>query len=180
MGISIVDSRPLFELRAEIAVAAAPEKTYSVVSDLRRSGEWSPECKGGEWVSGEPGALGAVFRGENLRSADVVGWAPLIRGVWYTECQVVAAEPSRTFQWAMRTHTGRNQASVWGFDMRPTDSGCVLVHHFRMDEATEGIRKIVSDLDEAARKRFVVEWTAKLEDDLAVTLQRIKTIVEQD
>ena len=180
MQMSVIDSQPLFELRAEIEVAAAPEVTYSVVSDLPRSGEWSPECRGGEWISGEPATVGAVFRGKNVRSEDVVGWAPLIRGVWYTECQVVAAEPGRTFQWAMRTHTGVNQASVWGFDMRPTDSGCRLVHHFRMDQTTEGIRKIVADLDESARKRFVVEWTAKLEEDLAVTLRRIKTIVENE
>lgn len=179
MGNSIVDSQPLFELRAEIAVSAKPEEVYSVVSDLRRSGEWSPECKGGEWVSGGASAVGSVFRGENLRPDDVVAWAPLIRGVWYTECQIVAAEPGRTFQWAMRTHTGKNQDSVWGFDMKPTESGCILVHHFRMDRATEGIHKIVADLDEDARKRFVVEWTAKLEQDLAATVERIKAIVEQ-
>src|SRR4051812_3824382 len=101
MGTSIVDTEPLFELRSEITVAASPELVYSVVSDLPRSGEWSPECTGGEWVSGTPGTVGAVFRGSNLRPEDVVGWAPLIRGVWHTDSQVVAAEPGRTFRWAM-------------------------------------------------------------------------------
>lgn len=177
---SIVDTRPLFDVRAEIEIAATPEKVYSVVSDLPRSGDWSPECRGGEWISGEPASLGAVFRGKNVRSEDVVGWAPLIRGVWYTECQVVAAEPGRTFQWAMRTHAGQNQSSVWGFSMRPSERGCVLTHHFRMDEATEGIHKIVKDMDEPDRRRFITEWTDKLEDDLAVTLRRIKTIIENE
>jgi Polyketide cyclase / dehydrase and lipid transport len=175
---SIVDNVPLFELRAQIPISATPEKVYSVVSDLRRSAEWSPECRGGEWIAGEPATVGAIFRGENLRPDDVVAWAPLIRGVWYTECQVVAAEPGRTFRWAMRTHTGRNQESVWGFDMEPTVGGTILVHHFRMGRATEGIHKIVKDLDETDRKRFVVDWTAKLEGDLADTLRRIKEVVE--
>lgn len=180
MSASIIDTVPLFDIRSEIPVSAPADKVYSVVSDLTRSGEWSPECLGGEWVSGEPRTVGAVFRGKNLRSTEVVAWAPLIRGVWYTEAQVVAAEPGRTFRWAMRTHAGENQDSVWGFDMKPAESGCVLVHHFRMGRATEGIRKIVKDLDEDDRKRFVTDWTAKLEHDLAVTLERIKNVVEKE
>jgi hypothetical protein len=180
MTQSITDTIPLFDLRSEIPVSAPAEKVYSVVSDLTRSGEWSPECTGGEWVSGEPASVGAVFRGANLRRDDVVGWAPLVRGVWYTESQVIAAEPGRTFRWAMRTHVGENQDSVWGFDLEPTDAGCILVHHFRMGRATAGIHKIVADLDEEARKRFIVEWTAKLKDDLSATLERIKAVVEKD
>jgi hypothetical protein len=180
MSHSVIDTVPLFELRSEIHVSASADKVYSVVSDLSRSGEWSPECLGGEWTSGEPSTVGAVFRGKNLRPEDVVGWAPLIRGIWYTEAQVLAAEPGRTFQWAMRTHVGENQDSVWGFDMVPTESGCVLVHHFRMGRATEGIHKIVKDLNEEDRQRFITDWTAKLVDDLAITLDRIKAVVEKD
>ncbi|WP_213450421.1 SRPBCC family protein [Rhizomonospora bruguierae] len=180
MNESIVDSVPLFDLRSRIEVSASPERVYSVVSDLTRSGEWSPECRGGQWIAGEAATVGAVFRGENLRPDDVVAWAPLIRGVWYTECQIVAAEPGRTFRWAMRTHTGENQQSVWGFDIEPREAGAVLTHHFRMGPATEGIRKIVKDLDEPDRKRFVVDWTAKLEGDLAETLHRIKEVIEKE
>lgn len=179
MEKSIVESEPLFDLSTETAVAAPPDEVYAVVSDLPRSGEWSPECMGGEWVSGEPGAVGSVFRGENLRPEDVVSWAPLIRGTWHTECQIVAADPGRTFRWAMRTHAGERQDSLWGFDLRPTESGCILVHHFRMDRATEGIHKIVGDLDEESKRRFIREWTAKLEQDLATTVTRIKAIVEK-
>lgn len=179
MSQSIIDSTPLFELRAGIAVSATANEVYAVVSDLTRSAEWSPECMGGEWTSGEPGSVGAIFRGENHRRTDVVGWAPLVRGTWYTEAEVVAAEPGRTFRWAMRTHAGENQDSVWGFDVEPAAEGCVLVHHFRMGRATQGIHKIVADLDETGRKRFVDEWTDKLEQDLAQTLKRIKDVIEQ-
>jgi hypothetical protein len=179
MSQSIVDSSPLFELRADIQVSATPEETYSVVRDLARSGEWSPECLGGEWVSGEPSMVGAVFRGKNLRSEDVVGWAPLVRGIWHTECRVTAAQPGRTFRWMMLTHARDDQESIWGFDLDAADGGCVLTHHFRMGKATAGIHKIVADLDEAARKRFVAEWTAKLEQDLTDTLKRIKDVIEQ-
>lgn len=180
MTASIIDSTPLFELRADIVVAATPDKTYSVVSDLGRSGEWSPECLGGEWVSGEPATVGAIFRGKNLRSEEVVAWAPLVRGVWYTEAKVTAAEPGRTFQWMMLTHARDDQESVWGFDVAPAEGGCVLTHHFRMGKATAGIHKIVADLDEDERKKFVVDWTDKLVQDLGHTLKRIKDVVEAE
>jgi polyketide cyclase/dehydrase/lipid transport protein len=175
---SIIDSSPLFELSTETRVAATPQEIYSVVSDLGRSGEWSPECQGGEWISGAPSMVGAIFRGENLRAEDVVGWAPLVRGTWYTECRVVAAEPGRTFRWMMLTHAQEDQESVWGFDIEAAGDGCKLVHHFRMGKATAGIHKIVAEMDETERKQFVEDWTAKLVQDLDDTVKRIKDVIE--
>ncbi|MFD7732302.1 SRPBCC family protein [Kitasatospora phosalacinea] len=179
MTQTVIDSSPLFELSARTRVAADPAAVYAVVSDLARSGEWSPECRGGEWTEGDPGRVGSVFRGENLRSEDVVGWAPLVRGTWYTEAKVVRAEPGRTFQWMMLTHAGADQESIWGFDVEAEDGRTVLTHHFRMGTATAGIHEIVADLDEADRVRFVKEWTAKLAEDLDATLARIKDVIEQ-
>lgn len=178
MSTSVIDESPLFELEARIPVAASPDDVYAVVSDLPRSAEWSPECRGGEWVAGEPGAVGSVFRGENLRAEDVVGWAPLVRGVWHTEARITAAEPGRTFRWMMLSHAGEGQESIWGFDIEPAEEGAVLVHHFRMGRATAGIHKIVAELDETDRKRFITEWTEKLEQDLDATLTRIKGVIE--
>ncbi|MHB9864565.1 SRPBCC family protein [Streptomyces sp. YIM S03343] len=178
---TIIEKSPLFELDARILVSATPAEIYAVVSDLGRSKEWSPECMGGEWITGEPSAVGSVFRGENLRSEDVVGWAPLVRGTWYTEARVVAAEPGRTFRWMMLTHAQEDQESIWGFDIDDAGDGASwLVHHFRMGRATAGIHKIVADLDEADRVRFVEEWTSKLVQDLDATLTRIKAVIEKD
>ncbi|MGW7002561.1 SRPBCC family protein [Streptomyces sp. NPDC054933] len=179
MSQSIIEISPLFELRADMPVSATPDEVYSVVSDLTRSAEWSPECRGGEWISGEPRTVGAIFRGENDRSEEVVAWAPLIRGIWYTESKVIAAEPGRTFRWMMLTHAREDQESIWGFDIAPTAGGSVLTHHFRMGKATAGIHHIVADLDEEQRKQFVVDWTEKLEQDLDDTLKRIKDVIEK-
>lgn len=178
---SVIDSSPLFEFRSEIKVAATPDRIYSVVSDLTRSCEWSPECRGGEWVGGSPAAVGTVFRGENERAPEVVGWAPVVRGTWYTEAEVVAAEPGLTFRWAMLTASGEKQESVWGFDIEPGAAADTptLVHHFRMGRATEGIRSITAELDEPARRKFIAEWGSKIEGDLAATVRRIKRVIEQ-
>jgi hypothetical protein len=179
MNDSVIDRTPLFELQADVHIeGVAPVQVYSVVSDLPRSGEWSPECQGGEWISGEPAKVGSVFRGENLRSDEVVAWAPLVRGTWHTEARVVAAEPGRTFRWMMLSHAGEDQESVWGFDVKPWERGAILVHHFRMGKATKGIHKIVSDLDEDGRKCFIEDWTAKLRQDLDHTVKRIKDVIE--
>ncbi|UQW99956.1 SRPBCC family protein [Streptomyces sp. RerS4] len=176
---NIIETSPLFELDARIHVKATPEEVYAVVSDLPRSAEWSPECMGGEWISGEPSQVGSIFRGENLRSEQVVAWAPLVRGTWYTDARVTAAEPGRTFRWMMLTHAQEDQESIWGFDVEADGEGTTLTHHFRMGKATAGIHKIVADLDEDGRKRFVEDWTAKLEKDLDATLLRIRDVIEK-
>ncbi|MFI7013390.1 SRPBCC family protein [Streptomyces sp. NPDC050164] len=179
MANTILEKSPLFELRAGKRISARPEEVYAVVSDLPRQVEWSPECRGGEWVSGEPSTVGAIFRGENLRSEDVVAWAPLIRGTWHTEARVVAAEPGRTFQWMMLTHAREDQESIWGFDIEADGDGSVLTHHFRMGKPTAGIHKIVKDMNESECEKFITDWTAKLEQDLDETLDRIKDVIEK-
>jgi hypothetical protein len=174
-----VKSSPLFQVRATVSVAAAPDEVYAVVSDLARSGEWSMECTGGSWVSGVPGAVGSVFRGVNFRPADVVSWAPVVRGEWTTESEVVVAEPGRRFSWSMRDSAGVRQDSVWSFEVAPAEHGSVLTHHFRMGDPTEGITGITADMDDAARQRFFTEWGEKIEKDLAATLGRIKAVIER-
>jgi Polyketide cyclase / dehydrase and lipid transport len=179
MSETTIEETSLFLCRADVHVSATPDEVYAVISDLPRSGEWSVECTGGKWISGEPSTVGAVFRGENLRSPEVVAWAPVVRGTWSTESEIVAAEPGKRFRWAMRTKSGQRQDSVWAFDIEPDGEGSVLVHHFRMGTPTEGIRGIVADMDAEAERKFFVEWGAKLELDLAATLLRIKSVIEK-
>jgi hypothetical protein len=165
----------LFEVRVSVPVAASPADVYAVVSDLPRSGEWSSECRGGTWIHGTPATVGAVFRGRNYRSEDVVEWAPVVRGEWTTEAEVVAAEPGRKFSWSMRNSKGHKQDSVWTYEIEPA----VLTHRFRMGEPTEGIEGITADMDDADRQRFFSEWGKKLEGDMAATLDRVKAVIEK-
>lgn len=168
----------LFHVRAAVAVAASPGVVYDTVSDLPRSGEWSTECRGGSWVTGTPATVGAVFRGVNVRADDVVAWAPVVRGEWTTEAEVVSAEHGRRFSWSMRDSMGRKQDSVWTFEVEGTATGSRLTHHFRMGRATEGITGITSGMDDTEKQRFFSEWGKKLEGDLADTLDRIKAVIE--
>jgi hypothetical protein len=180
MGETSNTNAPLFSVRADIPIAATPDAVYAVVTDLPRSAEWSVECIGGRWISGPPAQIGSVFRGENTRSADVVAWAPVVRGNWSTESEVITAEPGRAFRWAIRDSAGNPQESVWSFEIEPRDDGCLLIHHFRMGKATEGIRGITAEMDDAAKRRFFTEWSTKLAGDLAATLDRIKIVIEKE
>ncbi|WBB60971.1 SRPBCC family protein [Streptomyces sp. WMMC500] len=175
----------LFDVRAEVRIAAPPDEVYATVSDLPRCGAWSEECNGGEWISGAPATVGAVFRGENHRSPDVVAWAPVVRGDWTTEAEVVAAVPGRRFGWAMRDRAGRRQQSLWTYEIEaaPPDgeqpAGSLLVHHFWMGRATEGIRGITAAMSEAEKKEFFSAWAAKLETEMAATVRRLKGVIEK-
>ncbi|MEV4501917.1 SRPBCC family protein [Streptomyces klenkii] len=168
----------ILSVQARILIAAAPGAVYETVSDLTRSGEWSRECTGGRWVSGTPRTVGAVFRGENYRGADVVPWAPVVRGPWTTESEVVAAEPWRLFQWVVRDSAGRRQDSTWTYELQATADGCLLVHRYRLGRLTEGLAKIFEQLGEDGRRRFTAAWNEKLADDVAASLSRIKSVVE--
>ncbi|MEV5107675.1 SRPBCC family protein [Streptomyces massasporeus] len=174
------ENLPLFDLSVEAYVARPAEFVYAIVSDLPRSHLWSEECTGGEWIEGEPGALGSVFRGHNARPDDVVAWAPVVRGSWTTTAVIVTHEPPHRFAWAMRTLSGRAQDSVWGFTLHTADGSTRLVHHFRMGAATEGIQKITAGMDEGERKRFFHEWGIKVKNDMTTTLGRLKKIIESD
>ncbi len=169
----------LFLVRVSVPVAASPRDVYAVVSDLPRSGEWSTECRGGSWVGGTPATVGAVFRGVNFREEDVVAWAPVVRGEWTTEAEVVAAEPGRRFSWSMRDSKGQKQDSVWTYEVEPFEGGSLLTHHFRMGDPTEGITGITAAMDDVDKQRFFSEWGKKLEGDLAATLDRIKAVIEE-
>ncbi|MGV9976363.1 SRPBCC family protein [Micromonospora wenchangensis] len=172
--------RELFAVHGEIEVNATGQHIYEVVSDLPASGRWSPECRGGKWISGTPGAVGAVFRGDNVRSDDVVPWAPVVRGEWQTTAEVVRAAPGRMFAWAMRNSAGERQESVWSYEINAVPGGgSLLIHRFRMGEATEGIRGITAGLDAEATERFFTQWTDKLRGDIELTLARLKTYIEQ-
>lgn len=49
-----------------IRINAAPETVYALVSDVTRTGEWSPVCKECWWDEGDGPRVGVVFTGRNV------------------------------------------------------------------------------------------------------------------
>jgi hypothetical protein len=101
-------------------VAADPLTVWSMVTDLPRMGEFSPENLGGEWVGGATGpAVGARFRGTNRNGALQ----------WWTRVRVVACEHGRRFTFDVRTPFGV-RVSRWSYEITPTPGGCRLTEHW--------------------------------------------------
>lgn len=97
-----------------LEISAPADLVWSLVTDLPRMGEYSPENTGGKWVRGKGPEVGAVFRGINRRG----------RRRWTTWAYVTAAEPPTIF--SFRVGAGPLTTTIWSYLIEPTDSGCLV------------------------------------------------------
>lgn len=105
-----------------VDVAADPATVWSLITDLPRMGEFSPENVGGHWV--HPGTIpvvGSRFRGTNRNDA--------AHKIWWTRVRVVECVPERLFTFDVRTPFGI-RVSRWSYQLAPTDGGCRLTEHW--------------------------------------------------
>ena len=102
-----LEPRPL---TARIDVAAPPAAVWAVVSDVRRTGEWSPECR--RVLPLGPVRVGALLVGLNRRGR--VHWATLSR--------VTAYAPEREIGWRVLTN-----GAEWRYELRPEGAGTSVV-----------------------------------------------------
>ena len=94
-------------------ITAAPEVVWSLISDVTRMGEWSPEATGAIWKAGATGpALGAKFKGTNANG----------KKSWKTDCEITAFEPGRAF--GFRVTAGPLKIAEWDYRIEPTGTGC--------------------------------------------------------
>lgn len=111
----------------DLVVPAHPDAVYAVVCDVTRIGERSPECHTAGWLPGAAaGTVGSVFRGSNR-----AGWAAR----WSRRCEVVAAEPGRTFVFRTlpeRFDVSRRDSTTWRYDLEPVDGGTRVRHSYEI------------------------------------------------
>ena len=101
-----------------IRVDVTPEQLWDLVSDITRTGEWSPICKSCWWVEGDGPVVGARFVGHN-ETPD---------RTWETTSTVTEAERGVEFGWQV------GEAFVhWRYTFEPEDGGTRLTEwwHFR-------------------------------------------------
>ena len=144
----------------QVYVDAPPQLVYRVVSDVRRMGEWSPETIKCDWLEGATGpAVGARFKGANKRG--------LI--TWSTKPTVVVADPGREFAFDVGTDTR------WTYRFDPDGA------RTRLTESFEMLRDLRWYYALAERWLMrVKDRRADLERGMAVTLERIKHVVESE
>ena len=99
------------EFSDSIVVSIAPDQLYAIVSDVTRTGEWSPVCRACWWDEGDGPRVGAHFTGRNEDG----------ERTWETRSEVVVAEPGQEFAWEVNGGWVR-----WAFALQPTDGGTRL------------------------------------------------------
>lgn len=146
----------VLELSTEID--APVERVWAIVSDLKRMGEWSPQCRK-MVVFGEvrPGA-----RTLNVNRKGVL--------VWPTSAKVVAVSPKERI--AFRVSENK---TVWSYTLEATASGTRVIERREAPNGTTGFSQFFV-------KRFL-GGNRGLESDLKrgmeTTLARIKTEAER-
>jgi uncharacterized protein YndB with AHSA1/START domain len=96
-------------LTATLDVAAPPDRVWDVVADVRRTGEWSPECRR-VLPLGRLG-VGTLLVGVNRRGR--VGWVTVSR--------VTACTPGRELGWVVLTNR-----SEWRYRLEPSERGTTI------------------------------------------------------
>jgi polyketide cyclase/dehydrase/lipid transport protein len=143
-----------------VVVAVSPETLYDLVSDVTRTGEWSPVCRACWWDEGHSGRVGDWFTGRN----EVPG------RTWETRSQVVAADRGREFAWVVGGKLVR-----WGFVLEPVGDGTRLTETWEFLPAGQAFFAERYG-DDAARQ--VEDRTRAAHEGIPATLAAIKRIAE--
>jgi hypothetical protein len=144
-----------------VHIDAEPLAVWSLVSDITRMGEYSPEVFETEWLDGAAGpAVGVRYRGHVKRNE---------RGpTYWTVCKITECTPGEVFEFAV---VYRDTAvNTWRYEFRPADgAGTDVTESFRL--ADNVLTKIYSVLGGSLRKR-------RNERDMRTTLERVKAAAE--
>lgn len=143
-----------------ISVAVPPDDLYALVSDVTRTGEWSPVCKACWWDDGDGPRVGAHFTGRNETP----------ERTWETRSQVVAADAGREFAWEVNNGWVR-----WGYTFDAEGDGTRLAEHWEfLPAGLAGFRERFGDAaDDEIAKRSEAARTG-----IPETLAAIKRVAE--
>ncbi len=145
-------------ISATIDIDATPESVWSVVSDLKRMGEWSPQCK--KMIIFGRG----IKKGTRTLNLNQSG-----KMFWPTTAKVIEFEPTKKL--AFRITENR---TVWSYELERTAAGTRLTESRR---APNGVSSASSFAIDKAMGG-VSDFEASLERGIETTLARIKTEVE--
>ncbi|WP_445155063.1 SRPBCC family protein [Arthrobacter sp. Hor0625] len=149
------------QYQESVTVQASADALYDLVSDITRTGEWSPVCTSCWWDDEDSaGRVGAWFTGRN----------EIPQRTWETRSQVVAAERGREFAWVVGGKYVR-----WGFALSPADAGTVLSESWEFLPA--GIAMFEEKYGDKAQAQ-IAERTQQALDGIPKTLAAIQRIAE--
>ena len=147
-------------IESSIEIDAPPARVWEVISDVRNAPQWSSQAvkvitPGGRTTKGT-WALNINKRG------------PVF---WPTTSRVVEFEPGRRFANRISENT-----PIWVFELEPTaNGGTRLTERREVPEGLTFISKFLTDKLFGGQPSF----TSEMGEGVSLSLQRIKTLVEQ-
>lgn len=141
-------------LEETIDVAAPPAKVWSLVTDLPRMSQWSPQVVR-TIVRGGPVQLGSRALNINRRG-------PL---VWTTRTKVVAFDPHREFAFRIKENY-----TIWSFTLEPTETGTRVTQRRRTPDGISDISLKLTRIALGGQEKFTQELRAGMRQ----TLERVK------
>lgn len=143
-----------------IFVEASTEAIYELVSDVSRTGSWSPVCKACWWDEGQSPGVGAWFTGRN----------ELPERTWETKSQVVAAERGKEFTFVVGGTRTR-----WSYSFEPAEDGTTVTESWEL--LPDGVTFFEERFGDQAQAQIENREQAAREG-IPVTLARIKAAAE--
>lgn len=151
----------MYTYQESVTIKASAQTVYDIVSDITRTGEWSPVCTSCWWDDqANAGEVGAWFTGRNV----------LPERTWETRSQVVSAEPGREFAWVVGGKFVR-----WGYTLTEVDAGTVLTESWEL--LPEGITMFGEKYGDQAPAQ-IADRTQQALSGIPKTLSAIKEIAE--
>lgn len=146
---------------ASIVIHAPASVVYAAVSDVTRTGEWSPVCQECWWDEGDGPWTGAFFTGRNVTPTRT----------WTTRCEVIVADVDRAFGWSV------SDGNVeWIYTLDVVDGGTELTESWVFTE--KGQHHFRERFGDTAPEEIDSRTTAA-RDGIPVTLAAIKQAIER-
>lgn len=144
-----------------ILIDADPAAVYAAVSDVTRTGEWSPQCRECWWDEGDGPRIGAWFTGRNVTP----------EREWTTRSQVVVADEGKAFGWSVGP--GR---VLWTYTVEACGQGTLLTESWEFTSAGQAF--FAEKYGDDARSQIAARETAA-RSGIPVTLAAIKRSLER-
>jgi uncharacterized protein YndB with AHSA1/START domain len=144
-------------LKAEIEINAPVAKVWSLVSDLSRMPQWSPQCR----IMRALGPIRPGTRTINLNRRGLLFWP--------TTSVITEVIPERKFAFRIPINT-----SVWSYELEPTATGTRLIE---TRHAENGVTAVSTAVTKAALGG-VDSFEQELLEGMSQGLARIKAAAE--
>ena len=144
-------------LKAEIEINAPVAKVWSLVSDLSRMPQWSPQCR----IMKALGPIRPGTRTINLNRRGLLFWP--------TTSVITEVIPERKFAFRIPINT-----SVWSYELEPTATGTRLIE---TRHAENGVTAVSTAVTKAALGG-VDSFEQELLEGMSQSLARIKAAAE--